>query len=102
MFFVQSKKVRQKKKKNLTFSCLCLPACRTQKQNRSQALHKLREMINEAWEPAKERKMRTGISKAGKEIRKADKRHRSQVSRIAPSRASTRSARSSYTMMRRV
>ncbi|CBN79197.1 conserved unknown protein [Ectocarpus siliculosus] len=52
---------------------------RTQKQNRSQALAKLREMINEAWEPAKERKMRTGISKKGKAIRKQDKLHRSKV-----------------------
>ena len=52
---------------------------RTQKQNRSQALHKLREMINEAWEPAKERKMRTGIGKKGKEIRKQEKLHRSKV-----------------------
>eukprot|EP00904_Undaria_pinnatifida_P007034 jgi/Undpi1/3460/HiC_scaffold_16.g06832.m1 len=52
---------------------------RTQRQNRSQALHKLKEMVEEAWEPAKERKLRTGISKTGKEIRKADKRHRSQV-----------------------
>lgn len=72
---------------------MCLPACpapycccllcstnRTQKQNRSQALHKLREMINEAWEPAKERKMRTGIGKKGKEIRKQEKLHRSKVS----------------------
>ncbi|CAN0254583.1 unnamed protein product, partial [Ectocarpus sp. 13 AM-2016] len=53
----------------------------TQKQNRSQALAKLREMINEAWEPAKERKMRTGISKKGKAIRKQDKLHRSKASR---------------------
>eukprot|EP00903_Cladosiphon_okamuranus_P006707 g6546.t1 len=52
---------------------------RTQKQNRSQALQKLREMINEAWEPAKERKMRTGIGKKGKEMRKRDKLHRSKV-----------------------
>ncbi|CAM9399355.1 unnamed protein product [Ectocarpus fasciculatus] len=52
----------------------------TQKQNRSQALAKLREMINEAWEPAKERKMRTGISKKGKAIRKQDKLHRSKAS----------------------
>ncbi|CAM9194468.1 unnamed protein product [Ectocarpus sp. 4 AP-2014] len=53
----------------------------TQKQNRSQALAKLREMINEAWEPAKERKMRTGISKKGKAIRKQDKLYRSKASR---------------------
>ncbi|CAM9659791.1 unnamed protein product [Pylaiella littoralis] len=51
----------------------------TQKQNRSQALNKLREMINESWEPAKERKMRTGIGKKGKEIRKQEKLHRSKV-----------------------
>lgn len=36
-------------------------------------------MINEAWEPAKERKMRTGIGKKGKEIRKQEKLHRSKV-----------------------
>lgn len=53
---------------------------RTQKQNRSQALQKLREMIGEAWEPAKERKMRTGIGKKGKQIRKQEKIHRSKVS----------------------
>ncbi|CAN0382512.1 unnamed protein product, partial [Scytosiphon promiscuus] len=52
---------------------------RTQKQNRAQALQKLRGMINEAWEPAKERKMRTGIGKKGKEIRKQEKLHRSKV-----------------------
>ncbi|CAM9881552.1 unnamed protein product [Scytosiphon promiscuus] len=53
---------------------------RTQKQNRAQALQKLRGMINEAWEPAKERKMRTGIGKKGKEIRKQEKLHRSKAS----------------------
>ena len=59
--------------------CLFFSRPRTQRQNRSQALNKLKEMVEEAWEPAKERKLRTGISKTGKEIRKADKRHRSQV-----------------------
>lgn len=43
-------------------------------------MQKLREMINEAWEPAKERKMRTGISKAGKEIRLAEKHRRAKAS----------------------
>ena len=69
--------------------CCCCSCCssrrRTQRQNRSQALHKLQEMVEEAWEPAKERKLRTGISKAGKEARKADKRHRSQASFFFPS-----------------
>lgn len=52
---------------------------RTQSQNRTNALRKLRTMIQDAWEKPKERKMRTGISKAGKARRKADKQFRSKV-----------------------
>ncbi|CAN0275861.1 unnamed protein product [Ascophyllum nodosum] len=52
---------------------------RTQRQNRHAAMQKLREMIDEAWEPAKERKMRTGVSKAGKEMRLAEKHRRAKV-----------------------
>ena len=54
---------------------------RTQRQNRHAAMQKLREMIDEAWEPAKERKMRTGVSKAGKEMRLAEKHRRAKVKR---------------------
>lgn len=40
---------------------------------------KLRNMIDEVWEKPKERKMRTGLSKAGKAMRRADKEFRSKV-----------------------
>lgn len=52
---------------------------RTQTQNRSNALKKLKDMIEEAWNPPKERQMRTGISKKGKAMRRAEKEFRSKV-----------------------
>lgn len=59
--------------------CDVSPRHRTQTQNRSTALKKLKEMIEEAWNPPKERQMRTGISKRGKAMRRADKEFRSKV-----------------------
>lgn len=52
---------------------------RTQSQNRSMAVKKLKQMVEEAWSPPKERNMRTGISKTGKAIRRADKEFRAKV-----------------------
>ncbi|CAN0052601.1 unnamed protein product, partial [Ectocarpus sp. 8 AP-2014] len=78
---VRLRLARQEKGRMNNKGELVVTAQETQKQNRSQALAKLREMINEAWEPAKERKMRTGIGKKGKAIRKQDKLHRSKASR---------------------
>lgn len=52
---------------------------RTQAQNRVNVVRKLKSMIEAAWEKPKERKMRTGLSKAGKAMRRADKGFRSKV-----------------------
>jgi hypothetical protein len=52
---------------------------RTQVQNRKTAMHKLQEMILQAWPRPKERKLRTGLSNGTKKRRKEDKRKRGEV-----------------------
>jgi hypothetical protein len=52
---------------------------RTQIQNKKTALHKLQEMILQAWPRPKERKLRTGLSNGTKKRRKEDKRKRGEV-----------------------
>ncbi|CAB9524401.1 hydrolase ICT1, mitochondrial [Seminavis robusta] len=52
---------------------------RTQEKNRKTAVSKLQTMILEAWERPKERKMRTGISRAAKARNVENKRRRSNV-----------------------
>lgn len=52
---------------------------RTQAQNRKTAFSKLKAIILEAYPRPKQREIRTGISQAGKERRREDKRKRSQV-----------------------
>lgn len=54
---------------------------RTQLQNKAEAMKKLREMVEDAMIPPKEREIREGISVQGKMQRKADKRHRGAVKR---------------------
>lgn len=52
---------------------------RTQVQNRKTAMHKLQEMILQAWPRPKERNLRTGLSNGTKKRRKEDKRKRGEV-----------------------
>ena len=52
---------------------------RTQVANRRTAVHRLKEMILEAWPEPKVRKMREGISQKTKDQRKENKRRRSLV-----------------------
>jgi hypothetical protein len=52
---------------------------RTQIQNKKTALHKLQEMILQAWPRPKERNIRTGLSQGTKRRRKEDKRKRGEV-----------------------
>lgn len=52
---------------------------RTQAQNRKDAVRKLEDMVLKAYPRPKVRKMRKGVSKAAKERKKQDKKHRSQT-----------------------
>mmetsp|Transcript_27282 Transcript_27282/g.41257 ORF Transcript_27282/g.41257 Transcript_27282/m.41257 type:complete len:226 (-) Transcript_27282:9512-10189(-) len=52
---------------------------RTQAQNRKSALAKLESIILQSYPRPKKRKMRTGISKAGKERNKVNKKRRSDM-----------------------
>lgn len=56
-------------------------AHRTQAANRKDALEKLASLVRESWEPPKERRQRSGISKKGKATRREDKRRRGEVKR---------------------
>jgi len=52
---------------------------RTQAQNRKDAVRKLEDIVLKAYPRPKLRKMRKGVSKAAKERKKQEKKHRSQT-----------------------
>lgn len=52
---------------------------RTQAQNRKDCLQKIEDIVLKAYPRPKVRKMRKGVSKAAKERKKQDKKHRSQT-----------------------
>ena len=52
---------------------------RTQHRNREECMGKIKEMVEEAKVPPKERKQYVGLSKKGKEKRRDNARHRSKL-----------------------